>query len=101
MFSEAVVVDINEIGDFSLGFCKGLKTSILEHFIFKSSHEGFSPSVVVRGGPRRHALHYPVTLKDASICPTTVLTFSITVKDEYCVDGSSFQRIVELLIDGF
>ena len=50
---------------------------------------------------RRHALHYPVTLKDASICPTTVLTFSITVKDEYCVDGSSFQRIVELLIDGF
>ena len=99
MFSGAVVVDVDEIGDFSSGVRKGLKTSILEHFIFQSSHEGFSPSVVVRVSPCRHALLYSVTLKNASICPTTVLTSSIAVKDECCVDRSGFQSIVERLAD--
>jgi hypothetical protein len=54
---------------------------------------------VVGVSPCRHALLYPVAIKDASICPTAVLTSSIAMKDEFCVDRSSFKSIVKRLAD--
>ena len=56
MFALGVVISFDVFKQSDASVLVGFKYAPLQKFLFKSSHEGFAPSIVIRIGLSRHAL---------------------------------------------
>ena len=81
MFSVGVVVAFDVFEDFCLGIIGIFEATILKHFEFESSDEGFGPGVLVGVGPGRHALAQAGLGQGLAEGSASLLAAAVTVED--------------------
>ncbi len=81
VFAVGVVVAFDVIEDFCPRVRGVLEASVLEHFEFERSDEGFGPGAIVRVGPGGHALPEASRAQGLAERGAAVLAATITMKD--------------------
>src|SRR5210317_1256275 len=99
MFPLCVVISFDVFKQSDASVLVGFKYASLQKFLFKSSHEGFTPSIVIRIGLTRHALKDFVALECCSECNASILTSSITMKNSFTIWISSVCCLLESIHD--
>ena len=99
MFALSVVISFDVFKQSDASVLVGFKYSPLQKLFFKSPHEGFAPSIVIRIGLSRHALKDVAALEFNSESYASILTFSITMKNSFTVWISSACCLLESIHD--